>query len=109
VHAASAGAAETITGSLTQLIALTRRARLFIGGDTGPMHLAAAMGIPVVGIFGPTDPARNGPFGTPNVVLRSASSSTSYKHLARPDRGLLEITSEEVAAAAGEFLQERHA
>ena len=109
VHAASAGAAETITGSLTQLIALTRRARLFIGGDTGPMHLAAAMGIPVVGIFGPTDPARNGPFGTPNVVLRSASSSTSYKHLAQPDRGLLEITSEEVAAAAGEFLQERHA
>jgi hypothetical protein len=42
-------------------------------------------------------------------VLRSASSSTSYKHLAQPDRGLLEITSEEVAAAAGEFLQERHA
>ena len=64
LKAASGGTAETFTGSLTQLIALTRRARLFIGGDTGPMHLAAALGVPVVAIFGPTDPARNGPFGT---------------------------------------------
>ena len=46
VKAASGGAAETFTGSLTQLIALTRRARLFIGGDTGPMHLAAALEFP---------------------------------------------------------------
>ena len=71
MEAASGGAAETFTGSLTQLIALTRRARLFIGGDTGPMHLAAALGVPVVAIFGPTDPARNGPFGTRSIVLRS--------------------------------------
>ena len=109
VQAASGGSAETFTGSLTQLIALTRRARLFIGGDTGPMHLAAALGVPVVGIFGPTDPVRNGPFGTRNIVLRSASSNTSYKHLAEPDRGLLEISPEEVVAAARKLLQERHA
>ncbi len=83
MKAASDGAAETFTGSLTQLIALTRRARLFIGGDTGPMHLAAALGVPVVGIFGPTNPARNGPFGTRNIVLRSSSSITSYSHVAR--------------------------
>src|SRR6202022_1191365 len=43
---ASGGAAEAIPCSLSELIALTRRARLFIGGDTGPMHLAAARGIP---------------------------------------------------------------
>jgi heptosyltransferase-1 len=108
VLAASGGGAGTFTGSLTQLIALTRRARLFIGGDTGPMHLAAALGIPVVGIFGPTDPARNGPFGTRKIVLRRASSNTSYKHLDQPDRGLLEISPQEVVAAARTLLQERH-
>ncbi len=45
-----------------QLIPLIRRAHLFIGGDTGPFHLACALGIPAVGILGPTDPARNGPW-----------------------------------------------
>jgi len=108
VQAASGGAAETFTGSLTQLVALTRRAGLFIGGDTGPMHLAAALGIPVVGIFGPTDPARNGPFGTRNIVLRSPSSSTSYSHVAQAEGGLLEISREQVVAAARKLLQEHH-
>lgn len=106
VKAASGGGAETFMGSLSQLIALTRRARLFIGGDTGPMHLAAALNIPVVGIFGPTNPARNGPFGTRNIVLRSPSSSTSYKHVSPPDSGLLEISSEQVVAAARQLLKE---
>ncbi len=45
-----------------QLIPLLRRARLLVGGDTGPFHLACALRIPVVGIFGPTPPARNGPW-----------------------------------------------
>jgi heptosyltransferase I len=49
--------------TLPQFIALARRANLFVGGDTGPLHIAAACGTPVVGIYGPTDPARNGPFG----------------------------------------------
>jgi heptosyltransferase-1 len=107
VENASNGAAETFSGTLTQLIALTRRASLFIGGDTGPMHLAAALGIPVVGIFGPTDPARNGPFGTRSVVLRSSSSSTSYSHVARADEGLLEISAAQVIAAAQQLLEVR--
>jgi heptosyltransferase I len=106
VEAASNGAAQTLTGSLTELIALTRRARLFIGGDTGPMHLAAALGVPVVAIFGPTDPARNGPFGTRSIVLRSALSSTSYHHTSRADQGLLEISSAQVLAAARQLLEE---
>ena len=85
---------------------LTRRAQLFLGGDTGPMHLAAALGVPVVTIFGPTDPARNGPFGGRNVVLRSPASQTSYAHRSRVDPGLLAITTEEVVAAGRRLLRE---
>jgi len=106
VEAASAGAAAGVTCSLTQLIALTRRARLFIGGDTGPMHLAAALGIPVVAIFGPTSPARNGPFATRSIVLRSPSSPTTHTRRAQPDPGLLEITSAQVLDAARQLLRE---
>ncbi len=108
VEAGSGGAAETFTGSLTQLIALTRRARLFIGGDTGPMHLAAALGVPVVAIFGPTDPARNGPFGGRSIVLRNPASATSYSHTSRFDEGLLEISAAQVVAGARQLLGESH-
>jgi heptosyltransferase-1 len=107
VEAASGGAAEGLACSLTQLIAMTRRAELFIGGDTGPMHLAAALGIPVVALFGPTNPARNGPFGTRNIVLRSASSPTTHARSRDPDAGLLEITSDQVVTAARKLLESR--
>ncbi len=93
--------------SLTQLIAFTRRAALFIGGDTGPMHLAAALKVPVVALFGPTDPARNGPFGTRSVVLRNKLSATSHKRRIQPDPGLMAITVNEVVAAARQLLK-RH-
>jgi heptosyltransferase I len=105
-EAASQGAAEAVECSLAQLIALTRRARLFIGGDTGPMHLAAALGVPVVSIFGPTDPARNGPFGTRSRVLRSPLSATSLSHRARPDAGLLTIIPEQVVRVVRQLLGE---
>ena len=108
VETASHGAAEPVTGSLTQLIALTRRARLFIGGDTGPMHLAAALGVPVVGIFGPTDPARNGPFGTRSIVLRTPPAPPATAICSEPDDGLLAISSAQVVAAARQLLKERH-
>ena len=100
VVSASGGIAESAECSLAELIALTRRTRLFIGGDTGPMHLAAAMRVPVTAIFGPTDPARNGPYGTRSIVLRSPASTTSHARKAQPEEGLLEITSEQVIAAA---------
>ena len=102
--AASGGIAEAMSCSVSELIALTRRARIFIGGDTGPLHLAAALRVPVVAIFGPTDPARNGPYGTRSVVLRSAESVTSHARRAEPDEGLLTIGSDEVLAAARELL-----
>jgi heptosyltransferase-1 len=107
VENASDGAARKISCSISELIALTRRARLLIGGDTGPLHLAAALRIPVVAIFGPTNPARNGPFGTPSIVLRSATSMTDHTRHVEPEQGLLEITVEEVVAAARELLKNR--
>ncbi len=105
VEAAGEGAARKISCSVSELIALTRRARLLIGGDTGPMHLAAALKIPVVAIFGPTNPARSGPFGTRSIVLRSASSMTDHSRHSEPEHGLLEITVGEAVAATRKLLQ----
>lgn len=107
VEAGSGGAAKGIACSLTQLIPLTRRARLFIGGDTGPMHLAGALGVPVVAMFGPTDPARNGPYADRCAVLRSPSSQTSHTRRGQPDEGLLEITPDAVLQAARRLLGTR--
>ena len=99
-EAASEGAATPMKCSITELIALTRRAKLFIGGDTGPLHLAAALRVPVVAIFGPTDPARNGPYGTRSVVLRNPESATTHARRSAPDEGMLEISAEAVLDAA---------
>jgi len=109
VETASAGVARPFQCSISELIALTRRANLFIGGDTGPMHLAAALKIPVVAIFGPTDPARNGPYGTRSVVLRNPESSTSHERIARPDQAMLEISVDAVADAARSLLSKEKA
>ena len=103
---ASAGTTRAMSFTITELIALTRRARIFVGGDTGPLHLAAALRVPVVAIFGPTDPARNGPYGTRSVVLRSAESVTSHARRAAADEGMLGIGSEEVVAAANKLLDD---
>ncbi len=107
--ASSAGCASLINLSLTQLIAFTRRAALFIGGDTGPIHLAAALAVPVIAIFGPTDPSRNGPFGTSSIVLRSPSSVTSHKRRNQADERLLKISVAEVVASARQLLKEARA
>jgi heptosyltransferase I len=109
VVAASAGAAVPVRCTIGQLIALTRRARIFIGGDTGPLHVAAALAIPVVAIFGPTDPARTGPFGTRAIALRHPESKTTFSHHRNPDGGLLKISAEEVIEAARYLLGGSHA
>ena len=95
--------------TIAQLIAITRRARLFIGGDTGPLHLAAALEVPTVGLFGPTDPARTGPFGTKSVALRHPESKTTFSHHEKPEGGLLQITAEEAITAARRLLGSSHA
>ncbi len=105
VEETSGGTTVSISCSIGELIALTRRLRLFIGGDTGPLHLAAAMGIPVIAIFGPTDPARNGPYGAKNIVLRNAASRTSLSHTSASDPGLLRIMPDEVISAARRLLE----
>jgi heptosyltransferase-1 len=108
-EAASAGAATGLAFSITELIALTRKAKLFVGGDTGPLHLAAALQVPVVAIFGPTDPVRNGPYGTRSIVLRNPASATSHTRRSQPDEGMLEITVESVVEAAGRLLRRTEA
>ncbi len=100
----SAGDAQPLNASIAQLIAVTRRVALVIAGDTGPLHLACALGRPVVGIYGPTDPARNGPFGTRFRVLRSPDSRRDHTRRSEPEAGLLTITPEAVLQAAGELL-----
>jgi len=90
--------------SVAQLIALTRRMALVIAGDTGPLHLACALARPVVGIYGPTDPARNGPFGTRARVLRSPDSRRDHSRRTEPEAGLLTITPKAVLQAADELL-----
>jgi len=104
VEASSEGSARSVQCSLGELIALTRRASLFIGGDTGPLHLASALKVPVIALFGPTDPARNGPFGERNIVLRKPESVTSHTRRAQPDPGLVRITTQEVLAASRNLL-----
>jgi len=104
VVAASEGFARAVPCSVGQLIALVRRAALAIGGDTGPLHMAAALERPVVGIYGPTSPARNGPYGTRSRVLRDPSSVTSHKRIDEVEPGMLNISVDEVVQAAREML-----
>lgn len=103
-EASSEGAARAFQCSIGELIALTRRAKLFVGGDTGPLHLAAALKVPVVAIFGPTDPARNGPYGTRSVVLRNPASMTTHARNPQTDEAMLGIGVEEVVNGAQSLL-----
>lgn len=106
VNEASGNIAIALTPALDELIALTRRSSLVIAGDTGPLHLASALGKPVVGIFGPTDPARNGPFGGSFRVLRHPESKRDHSRRAEPEAGLLTISPEDVLNAADDVLKE---
>lgn len=100
VLAAAGGAASGISCGVAEFTALLRRAALVIGGDSGPVHLAATLGVPLIALFGPTDPARNGPWGPgPKRVLRHPASVTSYRHVAVEDAGLAHITVAEVLEA----------
>jgi ADP-heptose:LPS heptosyltransferase len=62
--------------SLRLLAAILRRSALFVGADTGPMHLAWGVGCPVLALFGPTDPRLNAPLGSAHVVLRPGCSTS---------------------------------
>jgi ADP-heptose:LPS heptosyltransferase len=87
---------------LGQLMGLLRHATCIVGGDTGPVHLAIALGTPAVALFGPTDPARNGPYRAvphatlaaragDDIVLRAANSATTHTRNDRTDPSMLAI------------------
>ncbi len=102
--AASKGSAQPLSCTLPELIALTGRATLLVGGDTGPLHLAVALNTPSVALFGPTDPARNGPYGRRAIVVRSPQSVTTYKRSNEAEGGLASIRVDDVLAAASQLL-----
>jgi lipopolysaccharide heptosyltransferase I len=75
--AQSIGGAVAPETNLRELAWLLKHAAVVVGGDTGPLHLAAALGARVVGLYGPTDPRRNGPYGQPGSVIDHFGSSRS--------------------------------
>jgi heptosyltransferase-1 len=109
VEAASGGAARGVpAGDLPRLAALIRRSRLVLGGDSGPTHLAHALGVPILMLMGPTDPERNGPYGAPGLALwKRLPCSFCHRRFAETKACLLEIPPERVAARAAELLAMR--
>jgi heptosyltransferase-1 len=102
VVAGAAGAAVlSPKTSIADLVALARRASVMVSGDTGPTHIAAALGTPIVGIYGPTRPARNGPMSPLDVtVSRDAVCVCHHRRRCTRDRMcLLDIEVAEVMEA----------
>lgn len=102
VVGASDGAARTVdTVDFGVLAAVLRRSDLLLGGDTGPLHLAHALGTPALSLVGPTDPRRNGPYGDDDgVVFRELPCSYCYKRFDEPKACLLQLTPELVLRRA---------
>ena len=101
VAAASGTAVLSPPTSIADIVALSRGAALMVSGDTGPAHVASAMGTPIVGIYGPTRPARNGPL-SPHDVTVSRDAVCQCHHLRRCVRDrmcLLDIEAGEVVDA----------
>jgi len=89
---APSGASLAPPTNLDELLAVLRRASAIVAADTGPLHLAAALGVPCVGLYGPTDAARNGPYGRGHRALQS------------PDRTMASLGVEVVLRAVAELL-----
>jgi len=109
VEAAPRGSRLAPPTDLRVLAALLRDARAFVGGDSGPLHLACAVGCPVVGIYGPTDPAVNSPWGVPHRAVFPVHAA--YSGVKKKDRrvGRFEqISPGQVAEAVGELISEVH-
>ena len=101
VVAASGGAAlRCFPTTLPGLVELARRARLVVAADTGPLHLACAVRTPVVGLFGPTDPARNGPFAAEDLALRAPTPAGNGDRFRVPSADMAQIAVDDVVRAA---------
>ena len=93
---------------LPGLIDASRRATAVIGLDSGPLHLAAALGKSGVAIYGPTDPLRNGPYGGAFTVLRDTAAITSHRRAAKPDVSMRAISPDAVYQALQAILEPAH-
>ncbi len=103
----SDGKAISVAGqtSLQQLIEIMRSSEMVITNDSGPMHIAAALNIPVIAIFGPTSPERTGPYGKGNLVLQSeAACVPCFKRECVDTHCMKEITPEMVYQKVLEIL-----
>jgi heptosyltransferase I len=108
VAASGSRAPKPLAMNLPQLMAVLRRAKFLVAADTGPLHLASALGTPVVALFGPTDPARNGPYGKPAIVVRKAEAGeTTYKRGASYSPAMMRIEVSDVMAAIDQLLVPR--
>jgi lipopolysaccharide heptosyltransferase I len=102
VAAASRGAAvASPRTSVGDLVVLSRAARLMVSGDTGPLHIAAAAGTPIVGLFGPTDANRNGPWSPNDITLSRYTECVCHyrRRCRRAAPCLLDIETDEVMRA----------
>lgn len=111
VVAASKGKAVSLAGrtSLKQLAALIRDARFLVSADTGPIHIAAALNVPVFAVFGPTNPVRTGPYGTLHTFFRAdLPCSPCYRRKKCGDwRCMTAVSAEEVLATLREHVEDR--
>ena len=92
------------TESLTQLGEVYRNCDLYIGGDTGPMHIASLMGIPAVVIYGPTDPVENEPFGSHIKVRKEVGCNPCHEYSCKKLVCIKKISADEVFNATKEML-----
>ncbi|HZC65467.1 MAG TPA: glycosyltransferase family 9 protein [Candidatus Dormibacteraeota bacterium] len=107
----ASGSAEPIaySGNMENLMAVAENALCIVGGDTGPLHLAVALGTSSVSIYGPTDPKRNGPYPNvnlkksqrhpANIVLRAPGAVRNHGRIDETDPAILQISVEQVFAA----------
>jgi heptosyltransferase-1 len=89
-----------VSPPLQELAALVSGARLVVGADTGPVHLAAALGTRVVALFGPTDPARNGPLPCGAVLRNASGEQSTYQRGRSYSDTMLSVSVEQVLEAA---------
>ena len=96
--------------SLAELAEVALRARVFLSSDTGPLHLAAAMGAPCVGLFGPVPATRNGPYGPQHLCIEPpAEVRPAWQDRKRDTRSMRAIDAERVVAAASQLITRQSA
>jgi len=92
--------------TLKELAALMKMSRFVLAVDSGPMHMASAVGVPVVALFGPTAPRRTGPYGGKHIIItKELKCSPCFKKICPDARCMMEITAQEVVRAVEKMLE----